>query len=327
MRMRIAFLGKGGSGKSTIAAGFINHLNTLDSMRSVLAIDADLNAHLAEKLSLPYAKKTLGDNFLELAGILEPARDEFVRIGFEGVPDELGTLPPSSKSVFIQPAKMQNVLPAFASQSGRTTLLHVGKHIEKDIASSCYHTKLTSLEMVLNRTLDRANDYTVVDSNAGTDMLGTTLYAAYDLMIFVVEPTRKSVDVFKEFHRLLSPLNPNIFPLANKLETREDEVFIQKALKGHTVIGHVYESREMRAFEQTIDPMFIDTFAEKNKDNWEAILSMASGIERDWDRYFKEIVKLYHRLCKDWFNQFYGKDVDAFYEADFRYNDMLKESV
>ena len=42
--MRVSFLGKGGSGKTTIAASFINYLNSIN--KQVLAVDADINVNL-----------------------------------------------------------------------------------------------------------------------------------------------------------------------------------------------------------------------------------------------------------------------------------------
>ncbi len=48
--MRIAFLGKGGSGKTTTAASFIRHAASKHPF--VLAFDADVNAHLAGALSV-----------------------------------------------------------------------------------------------------------------------------------------------------------------------------------------------------------------------------------------------------------------------------------
>ena len=48
--MRIAFVGKGGSGKTTLSALFTRHLVALG--RPVLAIDADINQHLGQALGL-----------------------------------------------------------------------------------------------------------------------------------------------------------------------------------------------------------------------------------------------------------------------------------
>lgn len=46
--MRIAFVGKGGSGKTTLASLFTGYL--AGASRHVLAIDADINQHLAVAL-------------------------------------------------------------------------------------------------------------------------------------------------------------------------------------------------------------------------------------------------------------------------------------
>jgi CO dehydrogenase maturation factor len=48
--MRIAFVGKGGSGKTTLASLFCKHLAATG--RPVLTIDADINQHLGVALGL-----------------------------------------------------------------------------------------------------------------------------------------------------------------------------------------------------------------------------------------------------------------------------------
>ena len=48
--MKVAFVGKGGSGKTTLAALFSRH--AAEQGRHVLAIDADINQHLAVALGL-----------------------------------------------------------------------------------------------------------------------------------------------------------------------------------------------------------------------------------------------------------------------------------
>src|SRR3954451_17187034 len=49
--MKIAFVGKGGSGKTTVSALFCRYLASLRV--PVLAFDADINQHLGEALGLP----------------------------------------------------------------------------------------------------------------------------------------------------------------------------------------------------------------------------------------------------------------------------------
>src|SRR3954454_24559348 len=49
--MQIAFVGKGGSGKTTLSSLFIRHLAAADA--PVVAVDADINQHLGAALGLP----------------------------------------------------------------------------------------------------------------------------------------------------------------------------------------------------------------------------------------------------------------------------------
>lgn len=48
--MKIAFVGKGGSGKTTLSALFIRHAAATG--RPVIAVDADINQHLGPALGL-----------------------------------------------------------------------------------------------------------------------------------------------------------------------------------------------------------------------------------------------------------------------------------
>lgn len=49
--LRVSFLGKGGSGKTTMATSFIRYLE--NNNEKVLGIDADINVNLAKGLDMP----------------------------------------------------------------------------------------------------------------------------------------------------------------------------------------------------------------------------------------------------------------------------------
>src|SRR4051795_9473126 len=70
-RVKVAFVGKGGSGKTTLSALFIRHLT--GAGLPVVAIDADINQHLAAALGLAEEEKipALGEHL--------PAIKEYLR--------------------------------------------------------------------------------------------------------------------------------------------------------------------------------------------------------------------------------------------------------
>lgn len=141
--MRIAFLGKGGAGKTTTAAGFIRYVSTLYPY--VLAVDADVNAHLKGALhvdGLEDAVYELGEVRGELIEYLQGRRTDL-----QGR-DMVGTTPPSVHSNFISACKNDPVINKYArtSPDGKISLLTVGTYKESDVGGACYHVKLSGLQ-------------------------------------------------------------------------------------------------------------------------------------------------------------------------------------
>ncbi len=93
--MRIAFLGKGGSGKTTTAAGFARFLAS--RFPFVLAVDADVNAHFKTALGLEGDTKHLEGHFNDVIAHLRGQRSDL------GDRVMLATTPPSLTSTFIRP--------------------------------------------------------------------------------------------------------------------------------------------------------------------------------------------------------------------------------
>jgi len=139
--MRIAFLGKGGAGKTTTSAGFIRYLAKRKPY--VLAIDADVNAHLRGALHLEDLKgeaHELGEVKEEIITYLKGERTDLGELTM------VGTTPPSLKSNFIAVLPSDPLIKKYAQNSGNISLLTVGTYKESDVGGACYHVKLTGLQ-------------------------------------------------------------------------------------------------------------------------------------------------------------------------------------
>ena len=165
--MRIAFLGKGGAGKTTTAASFIEYLS--HRKKFVLAIDADVNVHLGSSLRITDSPRELGEEFDQIAEKLKGTRTDL-----NGRP-MIGSTPPSLQSVFIEARADDPFISQYALRRDNIALLTVGPYSKSDVGGNCYHSKLSTCTIMLHHLLDSEDDVIVADTTAGTDNVATSL--------------------------------------------------------------------------------------------------------------------------------------------------------
>ena len=305
--MRIVFLGKGGSGKTTTTAAFVKYLSKQN--KHVLAVDADLNVHLRESLDIQGDPIFLGESYSEIVDYVSGHRDidtEFI-----------GTTPPSLKSRFIRPKSDDQFIQKFALQKDNISLLTVGSYRAEDVGSTCYHGKLMSLETVFHHMLDDKDDWIVADATAGVD-IGTSLFLAYDLNIFVVEPTLKSVNVFKEFLKFSNQFGITTKCIINKFSP-DDEEFIKSHISDEYIIGKLPASQNIKRFEQG-HPEAFDDYVNECAHVFNNIQDLSLQQNRDWDKYLENIKTLHTKNSKSWYNDFYSQNLETQIDKEFTYN-------
>jgi CO dehydrogenase maturation factor len=314
--MRIFVFGKGGSGKTTIAASIIKHLSSSELCQYLLAVDADMNVHLGTALGLPYSPEHF------ISGHL----DEF-RTYFRGTRNDveiiLSATPPSHKSRFIKDLKNDPLLKRYVISDHKVNLLTVGTYNETDKGNACYHGKLGAFEILLNHTIDGCNDFIVADSTAGIDSIATTLHFASDINVFVVEPTHKSIQVYKDFIRIGGEdVQKKTYVIVNKLTSSNDEIFARNEIKCDCILGMVEYTDEIRRSEQG-DMDAFNNFVKSKAYIFSELIDKLSLHKRDWKAYFEKLVSIYEANCKGWYNHFYNKDMFKNVEKKFSYEQIL----
>lgn len=306
--MRVSFLGKGGSGKTTVASAFIEYLNRKN--QNVVAIDADMNVHLGEELNI--SVKPIGDEFSEISKYLENDSKNPI----------IGTTVPSLSSKFISSNLDDEFFKKFATRKDNTVLLTVGSYNDKLIGSSCYHSKLGGAELIYNRLLDDDNLFVVSDSTAGVDSVGTSMFFVSDINVFVVEPTQKSIGVYKDFERLSKRFNLKTYVIGNKINDEDDLIFLKNEIQEENFLGYIGISKDMKKYEQGKEKN-IEGFLDENTEVFEKLISLLKNTPRDWEKYYRIALEVYITNCFDWYNSYYNDNLLQYIDHDFTYKKVI----
>lgn len=316
--MRIAFLGKGGSGKTTTAAGFVRYL--AESHPFVLAIDADINVHLHSALHMPDIAGhalLIGESNQEIFKYLRGDRSDL------GERPMIGPTPPANSSKFVRLHREDELVKKYTVQQDNIALMCVGKYDESNVGGGCYHGKLGVLASFFHHLIDDKNDLVVADTTAGTDNVVTSLSFAYDTNVFVVEPTQKSVSVYNDFIALVPHLAERTFVVANKVDGIDDEQFILKHVDRRFYLGAIPNSRNLKHFEQG-DVHALAMFDQEQRAVFDRIFQTWRSCDRDWSVYLELLRKAYAKACQDWANGMFGVDMTEGVDQSFRYESVIQ---
>ncbi|MDD3340856.1 MAG: AAA family ATPase [Bacilli bacterium] len=330
--MRVSFLGKGGSGKTTISSAFIGYL--LNKKEKVLAIDADMNVHLEKTFHME--TKPLSDASEEIKEYLEGNRRAYTKnnnkvksylnkvINGDTKAPIIGCTPPARSSKFIRIDENDPFIKKYATKKDGLYLMTVGTYNESEIGSSCYHGKLEVAEMVYHHLLDNENNYVVSDSTAGIDSVGTSMFFVSDINIFVIEPTKKGIDVYKDFKEVSKKYGINTYVIGNKIENQEDIDFLKQEIGTDVILGFIKNSSKMRKFEQG-NAVGMKEFIKENTDTFDRVCALMQETKRDWDKYYQILLEVYKANIEEWYNAFYGEKLEKYIDEDFHYEKVFNE--
>ena len=212
--MKIAVSGKGGVGKTTVAAG-LAYLLARDGF-TVYAVDADPDATLG---------LTLGFSPVELAKMTPLVEMKEVIQEKSGGGGAYYNLDPD----------VEDVIADYSLHRDNIHLLLMGGI--KQGGSACYCRENSFLNAVLNTLLDK-QDAVILDMSAGIEHLTRGTAQGVDLIFVVAEPTRAGVKTAGLACKLARDLGiDNIKVLGNKIRREEEKEFIRKHLPGETIAG------------------------------------------------------------------------------------------
>ncbi|WP_030936597.1 adenylyl-sulfate kinase [Streptomyces sp. NRRL S-646] len=302
--MRVAFVGKGGSGKTTLSALFTRHLAR--SGAPVLAIDGDINQHLAEALGHDEAHvdaPPLGAHLPEIKDYLRGANPHIA--SHEAM---IKTTPPGRGSRLLRLLGDDEVHARHVRRVGDVPLMVTGEFDESDLGVACYHSKLGGVELYLNHLVDGPGEYVVVDMTAGADAFASGLFTRFDLTFLVAEPTRKGVSVYRQYRDHAREFGIRIAVIGNKV-TGEDDLLFLKEQVGDDLLTHLVHSPWVRAAEQGRAEGGLDTLEPHNRHALNILRETVDAHPKDWPALHRHAVEFHLRNARAWANEATGLDL------------------
>jgi len=325
--MKIAFVGKGGSGKTTLSSLFIRHLAANEA--HVVAVDADINQHLGAALGLDEDEAAA----LPAMGAQLPLIKEYLRGSNPRIASAetmIKTTPPGEGSRLLRVREDNPIFDACARtvrlDDGDVRLMATGPFTESDLGVACYHSKVGAVELCLNHLIDGPDEYVVVDMTAGSDSFASGMFTRFDMTFLIAEPTRKGVSVYRQYKEYARDFGVDLKVVGNKVQGEDDLEFL-RAEVGDDLLVTVGHSNWVRSMEKGRPARFELLEA----DNRMALQTLQNAAEdsyerRDWGRYTRQMVHFHLRNAESWGNEKTGADLAAQVDPAFVLDERLVEA-
>ncbi len=214
--MKIAVSGKGGVGKTTIAAILSKVFS--DKGYKVFSIDADPDSNLATTLGFSSSPTPL----IQMKELIE---------------ERTGAKIGSSSPLFKLNPKVDDIPEKFFLKEGNIHLAVMGTVRGGGLGCTCPENAF--LKALLRHLILERKDVVIMDMQAGIEHLGRGTTEGIDILLIVVEPSLKSIETVQRITHLGSQIGiKKIKLIANKLRnTAKEKTKLREKLSDFDFIG------------------------------------------------------------------------------------------
>jgi CO dehydrogenase maturation factor len=217
--MKLAISGKGGVGKTTLAALLAQAYAYAG--RQVLAVDADPSPCLAAALGFPS----------ELRAGLRPIAemDDLIY-------ERTGAKPGTIGGFFTINPRVDDIPERFSAVHRGVRLLEMGA--VQTGGSGCICPESVLLKTLFTHLFFRQDDVLILDMYAGVEHLGRATVDFVDALLVVVEPTNRSLGTAAQIATLAKDIGlTRLWLVGNKVHNPEEVAFLEAGSPGLPVLG------------------------------------------------------------------------------------------
>jgi CO dehydrogenase maturation factor len=217
--MKLAITGKGGVGKTTLAALLAQVY--ADAGRQVLAVDADPSPCLAGALGFPSELRSQLKPIAEMDTLIE---------------ERTGAKPGTIGGFFTLNPRVDDIPERFSVLYRGVRLLEMGS---VDLGGSgCICPESAMLKTLFTHLMFRKDDVLLLDMYAGVEHLGRATVDFVDAMLIVVEPTRRSLGTAAQIKKLANDIGlTRLWLVGNKVRNQEEQAFLAAESPQLPVLG------------------------------------------------------------------------------------------
>ncbi len=230
--LKLAISGKGGVGKSTLAAALAGLMAR--GGRRVLAVDADPAVSLATAL-----------------GISAEAQKRIVPIAEQKalIEQRTGAKVKQYGQIFRLNPEVADIAEICGYPHEGILLLVLGAVQQGGSGCACPESVL--LRALVQDLVLHKDEALVLDLEAGVEHLGRATARGVDTMLVVVEPGQASIDCARRIFEMARQIGiRDVRAVANKIANVEDEQFVRSALEGLAVAGMIPYCAQVRTADR-----------------------------------------------------------------------------
>jgi CO dehydrogenase maturation factor len=218
-KMKLAISGKGGVGKTTLAALLAQVY--ADAGRQVLAADADPSPCLAGALGFPDELRNQLHPIAEMDALIE---------------ERTGAKPGTIGGFFTLNPRVDDIPERFSVLHKGVRLLEMGS-VDTG-GSGCICPESAMLKTLFTHLLFRKDEILILDMYAGVEHLGRATVDFVDAMLIVVEPTRRSLGTASQIKQLAQDIGlTRCWLVGNKIRNPDELHFLEAETPGLPILG------------------------------------------------------------------------------------------